>query len=156
MADQPVVTLRRGMTGVTMFLLGCVLDAALGLAFTEFGANGGSVLGSGYIQVSPWYFYAVALVGTLIQLSVVIFGAKEYAADRVTTGDVIAGAIFFVVPILYFLTFLFTEYLLTRDIVNMEFAMQVTINLNFMFLWVSALALFTRCFIEEARCCSRG
>jgi hypothetical protein len=79
------------MIGVTMFLLGCVLDAALGLAFTEFGANGGSVLGSGYIQVSPWYFYAVALVGMLLEVSVIFFGNREYGG---MTGDVIAGAIF--------------------------------------------------------------
>jgi hypothetical protein len=139
------------MMGVTMFLLGCVLDAALGLAFTEFGANGGSVLGSGYIQVSPWYFYAVALVGTLIQPSVVFFGAGKYEQDGKMEADVIASAIFFALPILYVLMYVGTEFLFTRRIVQAEFAMGVTILLNFAFILVSAITLVIEVFSETTR-----
>lgn len=151
MADQSVVTLRRSMMGVTMFLLGCVLDAALGLAFTEFGANGGSVLGSGYIQVSPWYFYAVALVGVLTQLSVAIFGARKYRTGGNVTGGVIISAVFFLVPILYFLMFVFTEYLFTRQAVNLEFAEGITVILTVAFVWASAMTLLLQASIENSR-----
>jgi hypothetical protein len=52
---------------------------------------------------------------------------------------------------MYFLMFVFTEYLLTRDIVNMEFATGVTVMLNFIFVWVSVMMLLMQGIIETAR-----
>lgn len=151
MADQPAVS-KRSMAGIAMFGLGCILGAALGLAFTDsLAANGGSVLGTGYIPVSPWYFFGVAAACAAIQVAVVLFGAYEYEQSEKMGGDVIAAVSFFLLPILYFVMFIFTEYLYTRDIVNMEFATGATLMLNFMFVLFSAMALLMQVFVENER-----
>ncbi len=156
MTDQLVV-LPRNKTSIVLFGLGCILDVIVAIAFDgTFGTAAGSALGSGYIHVSPWYFLGIAILCMLVQSAVIIFGVDNYEQGGKMESDVIVGAIFFVVPILYFLTFLFTEYLFTRKIVNMEFANGATVVLNFMFVWTSAMTLFMQGFIEEAHCRSRG
>ncbi|NTW75848.1 MAG: hypothetical protein HGB34_03010 [Candidatus Moranbacteria bacterium] len=140
------------MTSVVLFGVGCILDILLAKAFSDsFGENGHSVLGTGYIPVSPWYFFGVAAACAVIQVAVALFGAYEYEQGEKMDGNVIASAIFFLLPILYFLMFIFTEYLYTRNIVNMEFATGTTLMLNFMFVWFSVMTLLLQVFVENER-----
>lgn len=151
MTDQPVVS-QRSMAGIAMFGLGCILDISLAMAFSDsFGENGHSVLGTGYIPVSPWYFFGVAAACAVIQVAVVLFGAYEHEQSEKMGGDVIASVLFFLLPILYFVMFIFTEYLYTRNIVNMEFATGTTLMLNFMFVWFSVMALLIQVLVENER-----